>query len=91
MAVHYLVCLDIESGVGNVYSRDNDGFIRCGDLLHPVLDCNDAIFDARHYAVLNRCKPKQEIRVPHRCVIAVWSYSGKFSPPIDYVPPQSES
>lgn len=89
MAVHYLVCLDIESGVGPVYSHDNDGFIRCGDHLHPVLECHDAIFDAKHYAVLNRCRPKQELRVPHASIIAVWSYSGKLSPPREYVPSES--
>ena len=89
--MRYLLVLDRRSEVGAMYeSGSNDGHIRAGDLLHPVLDCTEVITDASHYVFATRDMKKkgksdQSIYVPHSSVVYIHCYADEGTKPVGFV------
>ena len=92
----YLVVLDARSPIGSVYgSGSNDGFVKDGELRHPVLDCTEIGTDSPYYLYVKRVFSKQpegyqSLHIPHSSVIAIHHYADAGPKPIGFVHANSD-
>lgn len=93
--MRYLVVLDAESPIGRVYAAGNcEGFVGEGEtreIRHPVLDCADINTESPCYLFVKRDPrqsngPRQQVYVPHGCVVAIHVYDDSGPKPLGFVP-----
>lgn len=89
--MRYLVVLHCESAVGAIYGdANNDGYVRAGQLRHPMLDCSALVTNSANYLFLTRDttkqgKSQQFVYVPHSSVVYIHCYADEGTKPIGFI------